>query len=56
MPMPTTVPIGFTDAFAGDATKQTQWKAFFKKNRLEPITLADVVSRLRGRFQSVGFI
>jgi hypothetical protein len=56
MPMPTTVPIGFTDSFAGDATKQTQWKAFMKKNQLDPIALADVVSKLRGRFQAVGVI
>lgn len=32
MHMPTAVPIGFTDTFAGDAIKQTQWKAFLKKN------------------------
>jgi hypothetical protein len=56
MPMPTTVPIGFTDIFADDATKQIQWKAFLKKNQLYPIVLADVVSRLRGRFQAVGVI
>ncbi len=56
MPMPTKVPFGFTDAFAGDLTKQTQWKAFLKKNQLDPIVLADVVSRLRGRFQAIAVI
>jgi hypothetical protein len=56
MPTPTTVPVGFTDTFAGDATKQTQRKTFLKKNQLDPIVLDDVVSRLRGRFQSVGVI
>ena len=56
MPMPTTVLVGFTDAFAGDVTKQTQWKAFLKKNQLDPIALADVVNKLRGRFHDVGVI
>ena len=56
MPMPTAVPIGFTDTFADDAIKQTQWKAFLKKNQLDPIVLADVVSKLRGRFLDVGVI
>jgi len=56
MPMPTTVPIGFTDTFADDVIKQTQWKAFLKKNQLDPIVLADVVSKLRGRFLDVGVI
>ena len=56
MAMPTTVPVGFTDTFAGDVTKQTQWKAFLKKNQLDPIVLADVVNRLRGKFQVVGVI
>ena len=31
MPMPTTVPVGFSDTFADDATKQIQWKAFLKR-------------------------
>ena len=56
MPMPTAVPIGFTDTFADDAIKQTQWKAFLKKNQLDPIVLADVVRKLRGRFLDVGAI
>jgi hypothetical protein len=50
------VPIGFTDSFAGDATKQTQWKAFMKKNQLNPIALADIVNKLSGKFQAVGVI
>lgn len=54
MPMPTTVPIGLTQTFAGDTTKQTQWKAFLKKSQLGPIVLADVLNRLRGKFHEVG--
>ena len=56
MPMPTTIPVGLTDAFSEDATKHTQWKAFLKKNQLDPIVLADVVNKLRGKFQAVGVI
>ena len=56
MPMPTTVPVGFTDAFARDVTKQTQWKAFLKKNQLDPIVLDDVMNKLRVRFHDVGVI
>jgi hypothetical protein len=54
--MPTKVPVGFTDTFADDVTKQTQWKVFLKKNQLDPIVLADVVNGLRGKFQVVGVI
>ena len=54
MPMPTAMPVGFTDAFAADATKRTQWTAFLKKNRLEAIGLADVVNKLHDKFQLVG--
>jgi hypothetical protein len=56
MALPTTVPVGLTDAFAGDASKQTQWKAFLRKNQLAPIMLAEVVNRLRGAFRDVGVI
>ena len=53
--VPGTQPIGLSDAFAEDATKQVQWRAFLKKNRLEAIDLAEVVSYVRERTRSVGF-
>ncbi len=56
MPMPITVPVGFTDTFAGDSTKQTQWKAFLKKNRLDAIALMDRVKNLREKLQSIDAI
>ena len=56
MLLPTTVPIGLSDSFASDVTKQTQWNAFLKRNQLEPTVLADVVSTLRDKFQAVGII
>jgi hypothetical protein len=53
--VPGTQPIGLSDAFAEDATKQVQWRAFLKKNRLEAMDLAEVVSFVRKRTRSVGF-
>ena len=52
--VPSTLPSGLTDAFAGDAMKQRQWAAFLKKNRLEALDLAEVVALLRSAFQKLG--
>jgi Nucleotidyl transferase AbiEii toxin, Type IV TA system len=40
--VPSNQPIGLSDVFADDATKQLQWRAFLKKNKLEPVNLGDV--------------
>jgi len=45
--MPQATPAGLSEAFARDATKQRQWAAFLKKNRLQPLDLAQVVELLR---------
>ena len=45
--VPSSLPIGLSDAFFEDRTKQTQWAAFLKKNRLEAMDLTDVVHQLR---------
>ena len=55
-PTPTGVPVGLTDDFAADAGKQTQWRAFLKKNKLEPIAFNEVVQMLRGVFQRIGAV
>jgi len=52
----TGVPVGLTDDFAADAGKQMQWRAFLKKNKLEPIAFNDVVQMLRQEFQRIGAI
>jgi hypothetical protein len=48
-PLPTVAPTALTDAFAGDATKQTQWRAFLRRSRLEleNLDLDEVVDGLR---------
>jgi hypothetical protein len=52
----TGLPVGLTDDLAADAGKQTQWRAFLKKNTLGPIALSGVVQMLRGVFQKIGAI
>ena len=47
--MPGTQPIGLSGAFAEDATKQVQWRAFLKKNTLQAMDLAEVVRCVRER-------
>jgi len=53
--MPSTTPIGLSDAFAHDNTKQTQWRAFLNKNKLEPMDLRDVVGTIRDHMLPLGF-
>jgi predicted nucleotidyltransferase component of viral defense system len=47
--LPVQAPLALTAAFAGDSTKQTQWQAFLRKNKLEPggAQLDQVVGVLR---------
>lgn len=44
--VPTTVPLGLTQEFAADAQKQTQWRAFLRRNDLDGIDFAEVVKDL----------
>lgn len=47
-PLPTNVPLALTQVFANDAAKQTQWKAFLRKNVL-PVdgkTFPDIITAL----------
>ena len=53
--IPSAVPIGLSDAFASDITKQTQWRAFLNKNKLEPMDLGDVIRAIRARTAQCGF-
>jgi predicted nucleotidyltransferase component of viral defense system len=53
MDVPTTLPVGLTDEFAHDASRQALWQAFVKKNELAPEPLADIVGRLRMALEPV---
>jgi hypothetical protein len=43
--LPADVPTGLSDGFARD--KQVIWNAFLRKNGLEPVPLAEVITRIR---------
>lgn len=48
-PIPKTLPIGLSDAFAEDTAKQAQWRAFLRKaGAKQDLDLGDVVAGLRG--------
>ena len=47
MPVPVALPIGLTDEFATDASRQAMWHAFLKKNEITVKPLSEVVTRLR---------
>jgi hypothetical protein len=47
MPVPTALPIGLTDEFAIDSSRQAMWLAFLKKNQLAVTPLLDVITTLR---------
>ncbi|MCX4030334.1 nucleotidyl transferase AbiEii/AbiGii toxin family protein [Spartinivicinus marinus] len=44
--LPDQTPFGLTEAFTQDAQKQTQWKAFIRKNNLEAVSLPDIALTL----------
>lgn len=46
-------PIRWSDAFTEDATNQVQWRAFLKKNRLDAMDLAMVVSPSANALQAL---
>ena len=49
--MPEGVPVGLSDMFATDESKQSQWRAFANKNKLNVIPLNAVIQILRSAFQ-----
>jgi hypothetical protein len=47
MPVPVVLPIGLTDEFATDSSRQAMWHAFLKKNEITITPLSSVVAKLR---------
>lgn len=45
-PAPTPLPYGLTQAFARDAHKQAQWRAFLRRNRLRAPELSSVIAEI----------
>jgi len=50
--LPTELPIGLSDEFANDPSRQALWAAFLKKNALPAVPLTSVVTALRTALQS----
>ena len=50
--LPTELPIGLSDEFANDQSRQALWVAFLKKNALPAVPLTSVVTTLRATLQS----
>ena len=51
MAVPAALPVGMTDEFAHDTSRQAMWQAFLKKNELAPEPLAAIVVRLRAALE-----
>jgi predicted nucleotidyltransferase component of viral defense system len=47
MPVPAILPVGLTDEFATDSSRQAMWHAFLKKNEITITPLSEVVAKLR---------
>ncbi len=47
MPVPAMLPVGLTDEFATDSSRQAIWHAFLKKNDIVITPLSEVVAKLR---------
>jgi hypothetical protein len=54
--LPEGVPTGLSDAFATDAAKQAQWRAFVTKNKLSAVALGELVQSLRAEFQRLKIV
>jgi predicted nucleotidyltransferase component of viral defense system len=51
MLVPAVLPVGLSDEFASDASRQALWRAFLKKNQLNGVPLPELVDVLRARFE-----
>ncbi len=51
MAVPTSLPVGLTDEFTHDASRQALWQTFVKKNELSCEPLAAIVDRLRAALE-----
>lgn len=54
--LPDGVPAGLSDAFASDAGKLSQWRAYVSKNKLNAIALGELVQALRAEFQRLKIV
>jgi len=55
-PFPESLPVGLSEEFALDRTKQVQWRSFLGKNKLEAPPLGEVVRILRDFWMSFSWL
>lgn len=53
MDVPVSLPVGMTDEFAMDSSRQAIWNTFVRKNDLEVTPLPEVVAKLRDEFGKI---
>lgn len=53
MPIPTEVPVGLTEEFANDPTRQKLWEAFLRKNDIKPMSLNKTVDQIKELFEKI---
>ncbi|ARM33607.1 nucleotidyl transferase AbiEii/AbiGii toxin family protein [Legionella longbeachae] len=51
MDLPEALPVGLTDEFANDPSRESMWKAFLRKNELEQKPLTEVIAVIRNLIQ-----
>lgn len=55
MDIPTKLPVGLSDEFASDPSRQAIWIAFLRKNDLAVMPLIELVAKLRSEFEKILF-
>ena len=53
MNVPSAMPTGLTEEFVNDASRQSIWSAFLRKNDLAVAPLQEVVAKLRSEFEKI---
>jgi len=53
MNVPSAMPTGLTEEFVNDASRQSIWSAFLRKNDLAVVPLQEVVAKLRSEFEKI---
>ena len=52
MDVPSSIPLGLSDEFANDASRQAMWQSFLTKNELAMVPLSEVVISVREKLQT----
>lgn len=55
MDIPTKLPVGLSDEFASDPSRQAIWIAFLRKNDVAVMPLIELVAKLRSEFEKILF-